>query len=344
MVSPSVQCFNLSKSFGNIRAVKDISISIEAGSTVALVGPSGCGKTTVLRLIAGFEKANSGEVTIRNQTVDGPGVFLPPEKRKVGMIFQDYALFPHLNVRQNVEFGLTEKPKEPNSIDAMLELVGLENSGKRMPHELSGGEQQRTALARALMPNPDVILLDEPFSNLDAGLRTSMRTSVRNILKEARATSILVTHDQDEALSFADSVAVMHSGTILQVGTPIDVYTNPHSLTVSQFIGDANLIKGTATDHLVETELGHLKASNKAQGPVIAVVRPENIRIGSDQPTNLHLEVIDQEFYGHDKIIKLRLPSGLSLKARCSSAEEVEPGKSVPVHIVDSVQIFPVPQ
>ena len=216
-----VRCRGLTKIFGAVRAVDDMSLDVDPGEIVALLGPSGCGKTTFLRLIAGFERPDAGSVLLADEEVAGPGRFLPPERRRIGMVFQDYALFPHLSVADNVAFGLARRRRlsargahrdAAESVGRLLALVGLEGLGARLPHEISGGQQQRVALARALAPAPAVVLLDEPFSNLDATLRAEVRAEVRGILREAGATAVFVTHDQEEALSLADRVAVMRAG------------------------------------------------------------------------------------------------------------------------------------
>jgi iron(III) transport system ATP-binding protein len=221
---PAIVCADVCKSFGAVRAVDRVALRLPPGLLLALLGPSGCGKTTMLRLLAGFETPDAGTIEIGGQRVFGAGINLPPERRRVGMVFQDYALFPHLDVARNIAFGVPRGPDRGRRIVEALRLVGLDGYQERMPHELSGGQQQRVALARALAPRPDLLLLDEPFSNLDAALRAQVRGEVRQILAAADATAIMVTHDQEEALSLADQVAVMQEGTVVQVASPFDLY------------------------------------------------------------------------------------------------------------------------
>ena len=347
MSGPIVHCETLSKAFNGTRAVQDVSVAIEEGSLFALVGPSGCGKTTTLRLIAGFERADSGAVAIRGRIVSGPGVHVPAEQRRVGMVFQDYALFPHLSVRENVGFGVPKGGESKSRVHAVLELVGLAEVGARLPHDLSGGEQQRVALARALAPNPAVVLLDEPFSNLDASLRARVRAEVRQILKRAGTSAIFVTHDQDEALSLADQVGVMLEGRVVQTGTPEDVYTSPASLAVATFLGEANLLDGHAADGKVQTELGLLPTTTPANGPVTVVVRPELVQLHQetpgmpDAPGGTLVHVVDREFYGHDQLIHVRLPSGASLRVRRGPGHAPDSGEGIVASVSTAVPVFP---
>jgi len=245
--TPIIQLTDISKRYGDVNAVDHISLAVAQGEILVLLGPSGCGKTTTLRLIAGLERPDSGEVLLNGAVVAGKR-WVEPENRHIGLVFQDYALFPHLSVEANVNFGLRgwSRGDKSTRVNKLLDLVGLPNLGKRMPHELSGGQQQRVALARALAPKPDVILLDEPFSNLDAALRTQVRMEVRDILKETGTTAVFVTHDQEEALSLSDQVAVMFDGLIAQFGPPQQVYVHPSSPEVAAFVGEANFIPGEA--------------------------------------------------------------------------------------------------
>jgi len=248
MSDPVIQLDRVSKQFwpGPVRAVEDVSLEVMEGEIVTLLGPSGCGKTTTLRLIAGFEIPDGGSLRIGGRPVAGPGVWVPPEKRGVGMVFQDYALFPHLSVGENVMFGLDRVPRRQRKDRAreVLKILDLQAHFDRYPHELSGGQQQRVALARALAPEPLVILMDEPFSNLDAHLRNQIRDEVVEILRGTGVTCILVSHDQRDALAISDRVAVMNRGRIEQVGSPREIYKHPESVFVATFVGRTNLLQG----------------------------------------------------------------------------------------------------
>jgi iron(III) transport system ATP-binding protein len=309
---------------------------VSAGEICCLLGPSGCGKTTALRIIAGFEDPEYGSVHIGDDTVVGPGVNLPPDRRRVGMVFQDYALFPHMTVRANVAFGIGKGAA--TRVAEILELVGLEAMGDRMPHQLSGGEQQRVALARALAPSPSVILLDEPFSNLDASLRDRMRRDVRLILKETGSTVVFVTHDQEEALAMADTVAVMRHGRVLQIGAPRDVYKSPANPWVAGFIGESTLIEGTAETGIVTTPIGRFPHASKLRGPVLVMVRPEWIHPVPSMEGRA--TIVDQEFYGHDRLVTLELEDGRRLTSRLAGTPLIEVGDRVEIGI-DEVVLFP---
>jgi iron(III) transport system ATP-binding protein len=324
-----VRLRGISKSFGAVRAVREVNLEIEPGELVAVLGPSGCGKTTLLRTIAGFEQPDAGCVVVAEEVVAGPGRFVPPEKRRIGMVFQDYALFPHLTVEANVAFGLAPRPREER--DALtrrtLELVGLQHKAARHPHELSGGERQRVALARALAPEPALVLLDEPFSSLDASLRAGLRREVELILRDAEATALLVTHDQEEALSLADRVAVMREGRIVQVGPPEEVYGRPASRWAAQFVGEVNVLAGVARGSGVETELGVFDLRGPASGSVHVAVRPEQLELRADHEGNA--EVIAREFRGHDVLYRLRHEGGRTLLVQLPSLELHEVGARV---------------
>ncbi len=307
---------SLKKHFGTVAAVDGVDLEVESGSICALLGPSGCGKTTTLRLIAGLEQPDGGEIAIGERRLAGPGVAVAPEKRRIGMVFQDYALFPHLDVAGNVGYGLGRKP-DPARIAHVLELVGLGADAKRSVHELSGGQQQRVALARALAPTPELVLLDEPFSNLDAGLRERLRDEVAEILHEAGVTALFVTHDQAEALSIAETVAVMRDGRIEQHGTPEEIYSRPASRWVAGFIGEIEIVSGEARDGRVRCELGTVAADGDFSGEVDVLVRPESVAIGVSGPQDAaEAEVISRRFYGHDQLLELRLASGIVVHSR----------------------------
>jgi iron(III) transport system ATP-binding protein len=320
---------NLVKSFGTTRAVAGVSLTVEPGELFAVLGPSGCGKTTLLRLIAGFERPDAGTVVVGGRTMAGPGTFVPPERRRIGMVFQDYALFPHLDVAGNVAFGL--RRGERDRVRSTLELVGLQHKADRYPHELSGGERQRVALARAIAPQPDVVLLDEPFSSLDATLRAGLRREVEIILREAGATTILVTHDQEEALSLADRLAVMREGRIVQVGPPEEVYTRPADRWAAQFVGEVNVLAGVVANGMVETDLGSFDVPGEppVAGTVHVAVRPEQLVLRADEGGNA--EVIEREFRGHDVLYRLRHECGRTVLVQLPSVELYDVGARVHV-------------
>ena len=332
----AIRCEGLSKSFGRKWAVEGVDLVIERGVICALLGPSGCGKTTTLRLIAGFERPDAGTVAVGERTVAGDGAFVAPERRRIGMVFQDYALFPHLSVEGNVAYALG-RTRDARRVDEVLRLVGLDRMGDRFPHELSGGEQQRVALARALAPTPEVILLDEPFSNLDAGLRARVRQEMREILLAADVTALFVTHDQEEALSLADRVAVMRRGRIEQEGTPEEVYGRPTSRWVADFLGDAEIVPGTAAAGAVECELGRFPIPKELEGVVDVVVRPESVALGAGpaQGRDRSYEgvVVAREYYGHDQLVEVELSSGRRLRSRSIGFPIWHPGDRVRVWI-----------
>ncbi len=300
----------LYKAFGDHPVLTALDLEVPAGSLTAILGPSGSGKTTLLRLLAGFERADAGTITIGGSVVDGPGVHLAPERRRIGYVPQEGSLFPHLTVAANIGFGLPARHRKGPAIAELLDAVGLAGLGKRYPHQLSGGQQQRVALARALAIRPKVVLLDEPFASLDAHLRASVRADVQALLAETGITGILVTHDQDEALSTADRVAVLRDGRIAQCDAPQDLYDRPADADIARFIGDANLIEGVLGTDTVDTMLGRLRvepaclaspgpgpggaaaaapgpgtaASGPVRsGPATVLVRPEQIELHADE-------------------------------------------------------------
>jgi len=331
MKGSAVRCNDLTKTFGDTEAVKNATFELSSGNILALVGPSGCGKTTLLRLIAGFEIPDRGEVYIGGEPVVNERKFIPPERRDVGIVFQNYALFPHLTVSENIAYGLTsDGTQREKRVGEMLTLIGLEKCGSKMPHELSGGEQQRVALARALAPDPEILLLDEPFSNLDADLRTRIRSEVREILKRTEASVIFVTHDQDEALFMGDRVGVMNEGKLVQVDSPEDIFHYPNNPFVAEFIGTADFIDGKINgEETVETEMGNLRyhGTFPSGTSVDVMIRPDFIDI---EPVNEGVgEIIDRIFRGMHYLYKIRLPSGLTVRALKHHTENYELGTNV---------------
>jgi iron(III) transport system ATP-binding protein len=340
--APALACVGLRKSFGRTVAVAGVDLEVPLGSLTALLGPSGCGKTTVLRMVAGLLDPDAGRIDIDGRTVVGAGPALPPERRHIGMVFQDYALFPHLSVARNVAYGLRGRTRSERKrrVAEALELVGLAALGDRLPTALSGGQQQRVALARALAPEPDLILLDEPFSNLDAALRATVREDVRAILRAAGATAVFVTHDQEEALSLADRVAVMEAGEVHQIADPQTLYTDPATRFVAEFVGEADVVPGArAGRYLVDTPIGRLATARPVDGAEVAVViRPEALRLRrADDGAGT---VVAISYFGHDQLVQVRLPSGQLLRARRGPHLDLERGQRVRVAIDGPVVVF----
>jgi iron(III) transport system ATP-binding protein len=333
----------VSRRFGQVVAVNGVDLQIAEGEILALLGPSGCGKTTVLRMIAGFEEPDSGTISIDDICVADGTRSVPPERRNVGMVFQDGALFPHMTVAQNVAFGLKLKNgARERRVDESLQLVGLAGSAQRMPHQLSGGQQQRVALARALAPQPALVLLDEPFSSLDAALRTRLRTDVQVILKEAGVTTLLVTHDQEEALSMADRVAVMWEGRILQVARPDELYLRPVSRRIAEFVGEAQFLPGVSEGRTVHCALGDLPAVNPANGPVDIMVRPEILRLApATESDGITAAIRSRFFFGHDQLLDCVLSDGTLIRARTNAYSGFQPGDQVKLSVRGAVLTFP---
>ncbi len=333
----AVEASGLRRTFGPDAGVLDLSLAVRAGELMTLLGPSGCGKTTALRLVAGFEQASAGELTLWGERVAGPELHVPPERRGVGMVFQDYALFPHLSVAHNVAYGLAggglrRRPGTDREarVAEVLELTGLAGVAGRGVHELSGGEQQRVALARALAPRPRLLLLDEPFSSLDLALRGQMRAELRAIVKRAGATALLVTHDQEEALSIADRVAFMWQGRIEQVGTPDEVYSRPATLPAARFIGDANIYDLPVEHGLVATPFGEHEAP-AGRSRCYVVLRPEDLQV---QAGGTPGRVIEREYYGHDQVLHVEL-------AQTAESPSPAPGVRVRVRLGPHERITP---
>jgi iron(III) transport system ATP-binding protein len=299
-----------------------VDIEVDAGATLALLGPSGCGKTTLLRTVAGLEVPDPGTVVVGDRTVVGPGVLVPPERRRVGLVFQDGALFPHLSVARNVGFGLPRGDRRSSErIEDALRIVGLDGLGERMPSTLSGGQRQRVALARAIAPRPGVLLLDEPFSNLDAALRVQVRAEVHALLLGLGMTAVFVTHDQDEAFVLGDTVAVMRDGRVVQVGIPQELYLRPADRWVASFVGHANLLPGRADGAVAATALGPVELDRPARGPVEVLARPEQLELVTDGSGRAGatgtVELV--EYVGHDTTYVVRV-DGAEYRVRVASA------------------------
>ncbi len=313
-------------------AVERVSLTVGEGELIALLGPSGCGKTTTLRMIGGFEAPDAGRILLRGRDI----THLPPEARGIGFVFQDYALFPHLDVLENVKFGLKRVARAEADARAheMLQLVGLDNLARRRPHELSGGQQQRVALARTLAPAPQIVLLDEPFSNLDTAMRVETRQEVRSLLKKAGSAAILVTHDQEEALALADRVALMEGGRVVQIGTPDEIYRNPASAFVASFLGRSNILTGNADGMDADTPFGRLPLSRAANGEVRLAVRPEQIMLEPDPDAGA--AIVGREFRGHDQLYWVQEGDRCMLVISGPGAQ-LEVGSRVRLRICDCV-------
>jgi iron(III) transport system ATP-binding protein len=333
----TVICQHLHKSFGDMPVISNISFAIKQGDILALLGPSGCGKTTTLRLIAGFESLDSGYIEIDGRTVAENGFSLPPEKRRVGMVFQDYAIFPHLSIAKNVAFGLGRNQQAGERTEAMLKMVGLTGQGDRMPHELSGGQQQRVALARALALDPAVVLLDEPFSNLDTALRQQVRREVKGLLKQNGATAVFVTHDQEEALFLGDQIAVMNAGVIEQLGTPEEIFHRPRTRFVAEFMGETDFIQGEVSNRGIDTALGQLPLPQPhpalSAGTVVTLaVRPDDVALEAANGSGEEAEngrIISRQFTGIAYIYLVRLNDGSLVHSWQPHTLNLPPGTAV---------------
>jgi iron(III) transport system ATP-binding protein len=315
MHSLAIRLEGVSKSFGTVPAVVATDLAVEAGEFLALLGPSGCGKTTLLRLIAGFERPDDGDVVIAGRKVSG-SQWVPPERRRVGMVFQDYALFPHRTVAENVGYGVPRRLRRERVVK-VLALVGLAGYEHRYPHALSGGEQQRVALARALAPEPAIVLLDEPWSSIDPLVRSSMREELAAILRAAGVTAVLVTHDREEAFSLADRIALMRAGTVVQTASGEDLYLSPTDRWAAQFVGAGNFLPGRLADGHVETAIGRFPVTNgNGSVTVEALIRPELLALRPD-PAGPG-EVVGREFRGHDVFCRVRVGEAMLLSQRPS--------------------------
>lgn len=325
------------KQFGSVVAVGGVSLDLPKGAFMALLGPSGCGKTTLLRMLAGFERPDSGSITLGGRVLEDGRTHLPPEKRRIGLVFQEYALFPHMTVEANVGFGVDGRSERKKKVQEMLELVGLSGLGRRMPHELSGGQQQRVALARTLATEPDLVLLDEPFSNLDPTLRTKIRSEVRQILENFGATAIVVTHDQEEAFSLPGLVGVMLQGRLLQVDTPLRIYQEPAHRSVAAFAGDSNFLPGERRDNRVTWLFGAFR-SDGPDGPVDILVRPEDF--GFDEASDITAKVVASEFFGRDQVVEVARPDGTQLRVRLLHGGDYRPGQSIGLRVTGTPRAF----
>ncbi len=338
----------VSKAFGPQLVLRGVDLAVPSGSFTAILGSSGSGKTTLLRIVAGFERPDDGELQLGQETVDDAGHrFVPSERRRIGYVPQEGALFPHLSVGRNVAFGIPRGPDRRHRVDELLELVGLSGYRRRYPHQLSGGQQQRVALARALGIGPEIVLLDEPFASLDAAMRSSVRSDVLSVLRQAGTTSILVTHDQDEALSMADQVAVLRNGVIAQLDTPAALYGRPGDVELAQFLGESNVLEGEVHHGTANTALGSLAVvagnGSSADGRARVMVRPEQIKLEEPLNGGVVATVQSYEYYGHDAVVRVR-PDGAGLPdlvVRVTGGLPVEPGRRVGLSVLGAVVVWP---
>ena len=317
-------------------AVQGVSFAAREGEILCLLGPSGCGKTTILRAIAGFEPVRSGQLFLSGQLVSSPDVMTPTESRHVGMVFQEYALFPHLRVQDNIAFGLHHlaRSERASRVQEMLRLTGLEGFERRHPHELSGGQQQRVALARALVQNPVVLLLDEPFSNLDPDMAGRMRQELHDLLRRMKTTTVLVTHDHDEAFAMADRIAVLNQGHLEQFDTPEMMYHMPTTPFVADFVGQADFIPGTVSQGMVHTELGEFPDTIECRDgtAVVVMIRPDDIHL---VPTEgARARVLSRQFHGSENLYTISLPSGQIVHSSQGSTSVYQVGTAVELRVL----------
>ncbi len=354
--APILEVKEVSKAFGasSPPVVGPISFEVRPGEMLVIVGPSGCGKTTLLRLIAGLERPDSGAIVLHGRTVTGARAWVPPEERNVGMVFQDFSLFPHLTVGQNVSFGLNPfSETETRHADELVGMLGLAGLLDRYPHQLSGGEQQRVAVARALAQQPEVILFDEPFSNLDAHLRPRMRRELKRTLRQLGGTALFITHDQSEALEVADRLAVLREGQLEQLDSPEAVYHRPATSFVAEFVGDAEFLRGTVRDGWLRTELGghelpaavkdHPLVRENSGGFVDVMIRPRDVElqpIGPGADESACARVVLRQFRGSEILYTVRLASGRELRAEAPSAGSLSEGARVAVGLKSLPALF----
>jgi iron(III) transport system ATP-binding protein len=334
----AITCDNVSVSFGPVRAVDRASLAVEPGEVMALLGPSGCGKTTLLRTIAGLQRAEGGSIRLGTDVLQDGRHFVPPHRRAIGLVFQEYALFPHLTVAANIGYGLPRNEASRERVRTLMAMGGLQGLEHRYPHQISGGQQQRVAVLRSLAPKPRALLLDEPFSNLDAALRASMRGQVADMLHAEGVTALLVTHDRADAFSVADRVAVMSIGRIEQVGTPEDLYFRPQTMGAAAISGDVQYLPGTVSDGRVETALGALRCTaDIPEGAARALVRPEWLTVA---PEGVAAEVVGSSLEGDAWRAVLRLEDDTTLFMATPGGQQVPPGR-IRVAVAVPVPVFP---
>ena len=335
MTSSSVLSLNkINHHYFNFQSLNNVNFSIDKGDIVSLLGPSGSGKTTILRVISGLERISSGQVLISNQTVSGNGIFLLPHKRKVGLVFQDYALFPHLKVKSNISYGVQNI--DFYKINEVIELLEIKDIQDSYPYQISGGQQQRVALARALVSKPEILLLDEPFVRLENRLREKIRDDILHILKKTKSTAIIVTHDSEEAMFMSDKIVVINKGTIVQEGRPLDIYTRPNSKFIAEFFGDVNIISGTFTRGEVKTKFGKFK-SNKifTEGKSVNIVlRHEGINLVNNSKNIA--TIVQSKLLGKSSLVHLQIGKGKSkihLHAKVPGINFFNPGSLIGIEI-----------
>ena len=331
-----IRARSLEKTYGNEAVLTDFNLDVWKGSIFGILGVSGSGKTTALRLLAGFENPDSGIIEMYDKIVYDEETNIPPEDRNIGMVFQDYALFPHLNVEKNIGFGLTSKEINKGRLEEVLEMCNLKQYRNKFPQDISGGQQQRVALARALAPKPDVVLLDEPFTSLDAHMARDLRDEVVSLLRETETTAIIVTHDQEEALSVCDIVSVLEDGKVMQSATPQEIYLNPVSQNVANSVGDPNILSGVLRDGRVTTKLGTFVCA--FDGRLNVSIRPECILLELD--SRGMYQVKDCIFYGHDQIVTFENKDGDIFRSRMGPTTIYEAGDKVNIEITE-VTTFP---
>ncbi|MFB6132864.1 MAG: ABC transporter ATP-binding protein [Halanaeroarchaeum sp.] len=342
----------VTKDFGTETAVEDLSFTVRDGELLTLLGPSGCGKTTTLRLLAGLESPTTGTISIDGEVVATAGEATPPEERSIGMVFQEFALFPHLTVAENVSFGLVDADEEEKArrVAELLDLVGMAGMSDRAPDQLSGGQRQRVALARSLAPEPDILLLDEPFSNLDVRLRVEMREEVRRIIKESGVTAVSVTHDQEEALTISDRVGVMHDGTLEQIGDPGAVFQQPASRFVASFLGQAGFLEGTVETDAVATTIGPVDRAyldgltdDYLGATVEVLVRPDDLQVRAvgEGATG---EIVRRQYRGPSFIYHVRLDNGDEVRIHHNHDLVLPVGERVAVDLISDHELawYPV--